>query len=829
MSLDAYQGTETMPKLSMARRGASTPPSPQKSPTTASAYPYSTIVSFEDMRSSSSSLRKMSSPASSPRGDWEFAIHEREQRHALLSQVSEICHILGAEGTRLRMVPVMELLAGSYDDCGPSIAQMLPELLTACGGLGHVSALQSLLSICCVQSETTTTIELAAAIRAILVIARSAEDVEGGGGSGGDEIGMSRSSALSFLKDMIMEMCASPWSAPRSVGAALVADVYFTCNASDAASKRREETLLRVLFTNFCRSAEDVVVRRAAVSSLSGWLQGAIRMFCNKKKKKPVKAMLAKKETASSDSHLESREPFLSSPSVLPSQPLLATETKTRFGDDAVDDDDVGLDGFLEHFLRPILTAVAADDNHDSLRVALLHQLLAISTTPVLVNDIVKTDFVVCGEEHLISGAPLNVTSLLGVDVLLRQLCNDKSWRVRYTAAKHLGDVFQCLVRQKSARGEELEEPQTKTNRARKAAGPDHHGRLGGFTEECSCVERILNDEETEVRAAAVAQLVAVCAHFPPDVVDSVFVPMVEKRAMDESPRVRAAVAPAAAALCSVRSHSAQVVERMTRLLLKLMEDPSEATQAAAIQCVALLPTQAWVAPPPTLPSEGQRTGSLSESIFAVSSSPRWRIREAVALVLPDICKAVAAPAVVMNGDVFRSVLAKLLSDPVASVRGAIVNSLGNIGRCYGARWSWSTLLQILRVSSLLPTARASSGTSLQQQQQRPSIWMRINGLHAIVALLPVVSSLEDLPSSTAERKDEEEELTEEVLTSVITALSVDPVSNVRLIVAKGLRALGAVRCRVAASCRAEALERLEADHDTDVRQAAQKRRDEPF
>ena len=730
-----YQGTESMPKLMVPRQGAFSPPSPQPQ-----SSAFATVVSFSDVaatvvaspRSGGGADYASSSAPMSPASLWEFSIHDREQRHALLSHTIEISQALRPEGARVRMMPVLEMLC-AFDDAGIPLAQLIPELVVVVGGPDYIDSMRPLLSNLCLHVDPAVTTDVAESIRGLMMKYCPTDDFNSSRNS-------SSSPIRSFLTSMVREMCASAWSAPRSVGAALVAELYRLAPLDDA----KEQLSLREMFQSFCKEEEDIFVRRAAVASVTSWTNLALKQ--QSLSREPAESSCPSGRTASSPSNI---------PATITNSPII---------------------DLLENLIQPIILLVSGDERHDTLRISLVRSVLDMSG--VMSETLAK--------RYL-------------ADVM-RRFCTDRSWRVRFTVAKSMTDVFARILRP----GIDVE---------------DSKRPPGGPTTSSSIAAKLFRDEETEVRAAAAAQLHSVCLQFPDDVVDSIFIPLAVACATEESSLVRTSVAPSVAALAKLRASRLDVQIQLVRVLVDLMADSSESTQVAAVRSVSMLPDSAWQ-------HESATFGPLSASLEHAAISPKWRIRESVASVLADICIHISPRE--FDSGLGGSVLQRFLSDPVASLRSTAVAALGRIGHVYGSAWAARVLMTQLDEAE---DGGVGSAATPPQSSQCSSAVRRVNFINIISVLLPVVENNTNKPPSASLSSPQKRALLDDLekrVSAVVLSLSRDPVSNVRLIVARELATLHLYKFRIALAARDNALACLREDTNADVRRATQCL-DEPF
>jgi serine/threonine-protein phosphatase 2A regulatory subunit A len=175
-------------------------------------------------------------------------------------------------------------------------------------------------------------------------------------------------------------------------------------------------------------------------------------------------------------------------------------------------------------------------------------------------------------------------------------------------------------------------------------------------------------------------------------------------------------------------------------------------------------------------------------ALLQMSKATNWRVREAVAQLLPHLAEA-------RGIDFFVSVLLEpawltLLLDSVASVRLAIMRGMSLLVKVAGDDWILQTLLpHHIRIYNQHATSYLIRNTLLQGH----------------------VEALKEAGGA----------LQEELLRQVVRGLK-DKVANVRMVTANGLREV-LTQAPIAAICKPHLEEMAQNDSDPDVRHACQK------
>jgi HEAT repeat protein len=463
---------------------------------------------------------------------------------------------------------------------------------------------------------------------------------------------------------------------------------------------------------------------------------------------------------------------------------------------------------------------------HDWVRVASIHRL-TLAEIPLPLLRSLATDDLSDAVRYLLIEEIAKLAQLVGRRSTSKYLLStyvsasvDPSWRVRFTAANHLGTMASLVLN-----ADDLE----------------------------IVLKTLAADEEPETRAAVARQLDVVVQYCSSAMIQRCCTLVVEHFAQDENPVVRRAAA--RHCYCFVYGND-EVVQTMCAFLAKLMEDASFVVQESAIENLGDLITsldksvrvaqqqaalgdsmnsnggtttahatetglssstssrsstsrrQPQQQPQPPAPSHPQqpmhsRSGrhrspywaarlmsamttangeagtaesnvafikrradaiacTFVDKLTLLSGSRNWRIRDVVVCVTQYFPK-------VLSTDKFRpltSIIFNALRDPVSAVRTQAVHSLKRVAVAYGGAWAAQTATELLQSDSLSP-ARAVS-----------YMW-RVVTIQCLEVLLPVVSEL-----------DAKDVLRQQLLATTVALLqqfTTDRVPNVRIATALAL------------------------------------------
>ncbi|KPI83735.1 putative protein phosphatase 2A regulatory subunit [Leptomonas seymouri] len=494
---------------------------------------------------------------------------------------------------------------------------------------------------------------------------------------------------------------------------------------------------------------------------------------------------------------------------------------------------------------------------HDWIKVASVHRL-SLAEMPLPLLRSLATDDLSDTVRYLLIEEIVKLARLIGRKATSKYLLStyvsgfvDPSWRVRFTAASHIGAMSALVLN-----ADDLD----------------------------IVLKTLAADEEPETRAAVARQLDTVVQHCSSTVIEHCCALVVEHFAEDENPVVRRS----AARHCHCFIYgSDEVVRSMCDSLAKLMEDTSFVVQESAIKSLGDLITsldksvraaeqqaalsdsvhnnstasgngtsaagtrvssstssrsstsKAPQSAPPRLPihsRSGRRhsphrasrfmmaatgsNGSTStaeanvifmkkradsiarafvEKLTLLSGSRNWRIRDVVVRVTQYFPK-------VLPPDEFSpltSIVFGALHDPVSAIRTQAVYTLKKVAIAYGGAWAARTATELLHSDIFSPTRTLSY------------MW-RVVMIQCLEVLLPVVSELE------AKAVLRQQLLV--VTVALMKQYTTDRVPNVRIAVALALPKWFAW-FDVSESERAaynEAIRTLQQDTDADVLDASQ-------
>lgn len=268
-------------------------------------------------------------------------------------------------------------------------------------------------------------------------------------------------------------------------------------------------------------------------------------------------------------------------------------------------------------YLKPLIREFASEAEQDSLRFSVIPHLVAMA--------------------KLSHGDAESFVLPLAIN-----LCRDSSWRVRWSVSQHL--VAFMLLSSDAA-----------------SALVDSIVLLAG-------------DEEAEVRASIATSIGSMAPTLVPAVVSSKIVPLVQQLCADPSLNVRAAVS---SSLCDVcRCADTPEALELIDVVAKLIEDDSDQVQLNILRSLPALQDKL------DLPGVMSRIGALLLRVSRVAAS-RWRVRERVAEQLRHLAVHVQRD----QTGAFEAMVASLLVDPVAEVRLTVARSLPHLASRFGAGW----------------------------------------------------------------------------------------------------------------------------------------------
>ncbi|RNF13381.1 putative protein phosphatase 2A regulatory subunit [Trypanosoma conorhini] len=394
----------------------------------------------------------------------------------------------------------------------------------------------------------------------------------------------------------------------------------------------------------------------------------------------------------------------------------------------------------------------------------------------------------------------------------------DASWRVRYIAARHLGD-FSC-----------------------RCVHPE--SLLVVFVALCG-------DAMDEIRAAAVEQLGVFFHHVGSPEVLGKMCAVVASLAEDNAAIVRASVANFFYVLLSPSTVVVYTPEQR-HALFALLTDENYIVGRSAMRNLELVAANLgrylnpagsdgeWRAAGRHSPAsgnsrQGRRSGSamssppsaraetgapaaslagvpvdeaqreraavvlsgLLDQLHIVSDSRNWRTREALVVALRHFCVALSEEGFTPLVYIIRS----MLRDPVCAVRESAIATLSAVAAAYGPEWAALMAFDLLQKEFAF-------------RARTPYIW-RVVAIQSLSGILPVVSGLSPMDLRRQELMQQWMRL--------VRCFSEDAVSNVRLAVAKSFLAHWGwyAECGTQRELVRECAERLQSDNDVGVARVA--------
>jgi len=239
---------------------------------------------------------------------------------------------------------------------------------------------------------------------------------------------------------------------------------------------------------------------------------------------------------------------------------------------------------------------------------------------------------------------------------LLVSTIEDRSWRVRWTAASKFNEAVHAFS-----------------------------FLTGAVAELIPAYEKLLQDTEAEVRTAATFNIadVARCSDkVGPEVVDRLLM-RVATLTDDDSEHVRAALAMVATELAPILGKD-KTIQHLLPPLLLLLRDPSSEVRLNLISSLSPLNDVIGV----DLLSQ-----SLYPAIVDLSEDRKWRIRLAIINHIPLLAKQ-------LGRDFFSEKLSKLcvawLGDDISTIREAAAKNLMFLTELFGSKWTVDHILPLL-------------------------------------------------------------------------------------------------------------------------------------
>lgn len=227
-------------------------------------------------------------------------------------------------------------------------------------------------------------------------------------------------------------------------------------------------------------------------------------------------------------------------------------------------------------------------------------------------------------------------------DTLLN-LCNDKSWRIRYMVAENFIDLAECS----------------------KGRLPSH--------ELCIRFSSLLLDREPEVRAAAASHLPEFCEKTHPERVLDVIMPSVASLVDDPSLHVRITLAERINALSKTLGEKNTMTELLPLLLHLLRDEMSD----VRLNVISHLESIIEVIGFKTL------AGYLLPSITELAGDKKWRVRLAIVQKIPMLAKQTRMEL----NELLQSLCITWLKDPVYTIRELAAKNLKILTEILGIEW----------------------------------------------------------------------------------------------------------------------------------------------
>lgn len=343
---------------------------------------------------------------------------------------------------------------------------------------------------------------------------------------------------------------------------------------------------------------------------------------------------------------------------------------------------------------------------------------------------------------------------------IMLSLCRHSSWRVRYVAATQMGSFCTFVTR-----AEEF----------------------------VNDIIALAHDEEVEVAAAILRQIHIFAKSLPSSVLETYFVPEVDQWISSEHATIRSAIA---ISLHAVVLRCPHVAKGTLRKLLTLLDDSSDLVNTTAVGSLHYLLDH--------LQNDDDDLKTVVDAMTRLTTSKKWRLREGVVVQWRHFCGVVSP----LHFAPLKEALQRLMLDPVAAVRAAVIGTLAVAGRQYGPQWSGEVWVSLL--------SNPLDKTTLQK-----SHIARMALASVMESLLPIANGMSAV--SSARR------LVEETASEIIESLAVDPVSNVRVALARAILVLMTCRCDIASVAQQKSHQKLLIDSSSEVQRAITTPQDEPF
>ena len=402
--------------------------------------------------------------------------------------------------------------------------------------------------------------------------------------------------------------------------------------------------------------------------------------------------------------------------------------------------------GVVSTTLLDLYESLAGGDQPDSVRLHTTQNCVSFGEAMTLMKD--KLSSSNTSVSTIEGGGGGNEETLGRIDTLVKRILplivatiDDRSWRVRWTAASKFASVVHAFS--------PLE------------------GTMDALV---PAYEKLLQDPEAEVRTAATFNLSEVAKTgamvYPAgwtggggdsdvsadDSSDSQRIPVatrlvkrVNQLTEDDSENVRAALAMVATDLAPLLGKDATIAHLLPPMLLLLRDSTSE-VRLNIISSLSLLND--------VIGAE-LLTQSLLPAILDLADDGKWRIRLAVIERIPLLAKQLGKE---FFTDRLLSLCVGWLGDDISSIREAAAKNLKELTALLGPEWA---------VQNLLPRVK--------QVMENPSYLRRMNAVRA----MSLMATAMDVKTAQFE------------VLPILLEMHCDPVPNVRFNVAKGLGEIG--------------------------------------
>jgi len=424
----------------------------------------------------------------------------------------------------------------------------------------------------------------------------------------------------------------------------------------------------------------------------------------------------------------------------------------------------VGPGGMLTTAFIPLYEELASNEQPDSVRLHTTENCMAFGKGMALLQQNKSADG--------LSTEAANVL-IKRIIPLITATIEDRSWRVRWTAASKFAQVIEAFK--------------------------DLEGTYAMDTL-VPAYEKLLQDPEAEVKTAATLNLAAVakckCKVFSPPPSSSRsgdsentsnrprisvarrLVKKVNALTEDESENVRAALAMVATDLAPLLGKEATIADLVPQVLL-LLRDTTSDVRLNVISSLGSLNEVIGV---------GLLSQSLLPAIMDLANDSKWRIRLAIMQHIPLLAKQ-------LGQDFFNDQMIKLcvgwLGDNISTIRKSAAENLKELTNIFGAEWA---------IEYLIP--------SLGDIKRHQSYLRRLTAVQAFIAMSTVMDA----------------DLARTEILPIVLLMATDNVANVRFNVAKGLQTMAPICGQAATDTQIRPiLAMLVDDPDRDVRFFASK------